>query len=191
MWPWEHLAIGYLTYSLLVRLGSGTGPSAGAALAVAAGTQFPDLVDKPLGWGTSILPSGQSLAHSLLFALPVIVLVVVLARRFDRNAIGTAFGIGYLSHLPGDVFYPVLLGGEPRISPLLWPILPSGGSDPGAILAHVTDLFASFTTLLNTPAGTYYLLAEVTLLFAALLLWIADGTPGLPGLDRGEAIERG
>ena len=49
MWPWEHLAIGYLAYSLLGRLAWRRPPTVGTAITVAFGTQFPDLVDKPLG----------------------------------------------------------------------------------------------------------------------------------------------
>ena len=49
MWTWEHLAIGYLAYSLLSQLAWRRPPTVGAAITVAFGTQFPDLVDKPLG----------------------------------------------------------------------------------------------------------------------------------------------
>ena len=49
MWPWEHLTIGYLAYSLLSRLAWRRPPTVGTAITVAFGTQFPDLVDKPLG----------------------------------------------------------------------------------------------------------------------------------------------
>lgn len=180
MWPWEHLAIGYLAYSLLVRTTERRAPAAGGAIAVAIGTQFPDLVDKTLGWTTSLLPSGQSLAHSLLFAVPVILGVGILAVLVNRSTLGVAFGVGYLSHLPADVVYPALLGGDLNLSFLLWPILAPSGSQPTAVFAHVHELFAKFGTLLATPEGMYYLLFEVLLLLATLLLWVYDGAPGIP-----------
>lgn len=189
MWPWEHLAIGYLVYSLLVRTTGRRAPAAGGAVAVALGTQFPDLVDKSLGWGTSLLPSGQSLAHSLLFAIPAVALLGVLAALVDRSDLGLAFGVGYLSHLPGDVIYPVLLGGELNLTFLLWPVLAPSGSQPTAMFAHVQDLLATFAEILATPQGVYYLFFEVALLAVALGIWVLDGTPGLPRRSRGSPGE--
>ena len=65
MWPWGHLAVGYLVYSGLSRWRFGRLPGSVATLAVALGTQLPDLVDKPLAWTVNVLASGRSLAHSL------------------------------------------------------------------------------------------------------------------------------
>lgn len=187
MWPWEHLAIGYLAYSLLVRTGTGTTPAAGGAVAVAVGTQFPDLVDKTLGWAGTVLPSGQSLAHSLLFAVPFVVLVGAVTVVVDRRDLGLAFGVGYLTHLPGDVVYPAMLGGEFNLSFLLWPVLAPSGSQPSAMFAHVQELIATFLALLATPQGLYYLFFELLLLAVALSLWLLDGSPGLPLHSRDSA----
>ena len=74
MWPWEHLAVGYIAFSVMQRVGGRQGVPALAVVALALGTQLPDLIDKLLGWGIGILPGGRSLGHSLLFALPVVVL---------------------------------------------------------------------------------------------------------------------
>lgn len=189
MWPWEHLAVGYLAYSILLRATERRGPAAGGAIAVALGTQFPDVVDKSFAWLTTILPGGQSLAHSLLFAIPAIVAVGIAAALADRTDLGVAFGIGYLSHLPGDVVYPVLLGGDLNLSFLLWPILAPSGSTPTAVFAYVQELFVKFGALLATPQGIYYLAFEVLLLAVALLLWVYDGTPGLPRLSRRSSKE--
>lgn len=184
MWPWEHLAVGYLTYSILLRATERRSPAAGGAIAVALGTQFPDVIDKTFAWLTTILPGGQSLAHSLLFAVPVIIAVGVATALADRRDLGVAFGVGYLSHLPGDVIYPVLLGGDLNLSFLLWPILAPSGSNPTAVFSYVQELFAEFGALLATPQGMYYLAFELVLLFVAFLLWVYDGTPGLPRLSR-------
>ena len=180
MWPWEHLAVGYLVYSLLVHLTDGRAPAAGGAIAVGLGTQFPDLVDKPLGWGTAILPSGPSLAHSLVFALPCILGVGIVAVALDRTDLGAAFGIGYLSHLPGDVVYPVLLGGDLNLSFLFWPVTSASGSQPTAMFAYVQELFAQFTAVLATPQGAFYLAFEALLILGTLVIWFFDGAPGLP-----------
>ena len=60
MLPWGHLAVGYLAYSLAVRVRSGGPPAGLAVAALAVGTQFPDLIDKPLVSWVSVLPSGRS-----------------------------------------------------------------------------------------------------------------------------------
>lgn len=57
MWPWGHVGAGYLVYTLL-RRHTGERPAGAAVLALAVGTQFPDLVDKPLGWTVGLLPGG-------------------------------------------------------------------------------------------------------------------------------------
>lgn len=180
MWPWEHLAIGYLAYSLLVRVTERRGPSTGGAVAVAVGTQFPDLIDKPLGWGTALLPSGQSLAHSLLFAMPLLVVVLGLGVAIGRRTGAVAFAVGYLAHLPGDVAYAAMLGGDLNLDFLLWPVIPAAESQH-AMIGYVRELFAQFAAALATPQGAVYLLFEVVLVVGTLAVWVFDGTPGLPG----------
>ena len=48
--PWGHLAIGYLCLSLAIRARWRVPPQGPAVIAVAIGTQLPDLIDKPLAW---------------------------------------------------------------------------------------------------------------------------------------------
>lgn len=179
MWPWEHVAVGYLLLSVPHRVLTGRSPGDGAALALVAGTQFPDLVDKPLAWTLGVLPSGTSLAHSAFVAVPVVVVVLLVGRRVGRAWTATAFGIGYWSHLLGDVLYPVVLGGGPGYGAVLWPLVGTTRSSPPAgSVARFLSLFADLLALLATPAGTYYLLAEAALLGTALAVWVADGFPG-------------
>ena len=64
MWPWGHVALGYLFYSLYVHWRHDRPPSAPAAIAVGVGTLLPDVIDKPLAWWAAVLPNGRSLAHS-------------------------------------------------------------------------------------------------------------------------------
>jgi hypothetical protein len=184
MWPWEHLAIGYLAYSLWRRIDGPGRPSTGEALVVAFATQFPDLIDKPLGWGTTILPAGTSLAHSALVALPTALAVQALAMAAGRRRLGTAFAVGYLTHLPGDVLYPVLLGGSPKLAFLLWPLVPAAAHPPVSLLAQVGDLVNRFLEIMGTPRGRTYVLLEASLLAAALAAWLLDGRPGLDLLRR-------
>lgn len=179
MWPWEHLALGYLWYSAYTHARFGRSPDGGATLALAFGTQFPDLVDKPLAWTLTLLPSGRSLAHSLLFALPLIGIVLLVAHRSGKLQYGGAFAVGYLSHLPGDVLYPLAFGDGPSLNLLLWPLLPVDAYEAAGFFSRTTELISEFVGYLDTPAGYVYLLLEVTFLLSAALLWKRDGTPGV------------
>lgn len=179
MWPWEHLAIGYLAYSFFARHAAGHTPQTLAVVALAFGTQFPDLIDKPLGWGTTLLPSGISFAHSLLVAVPLAALAVTAASAADRADLGIAFAIGYLFHLPADAVYPLLIGGGLNWSFLLWPLVPAPEPTTVAILPFVRELADKFLAFLATPSGRLYILLELALVGGATLRWFADGTPGL------------
>lgn len=194
MWPWEHLAVGYLCYSLAVHLVASRSPGGWPVIAVAVGTQFPDLVDKPLAWSLGVLPSGHSLAHSLLVAIPVSVLVVALGWRLDRDVdapsadfgrtrVGAAFAFGYLSHLPGDALYPALVGKELNVGFLFWPVVPaveSGGSV--GLETMVRALFGRYVSELAYPTLSPYLAVELCLFLLVFLLWLYDGTPPLRAL---------
>ncbi|WP_340101288.1 metal-dependent hydrolase [Salinibaculum salinum] len=189
MWPWEHLAIGYLVYSLFVRYVAGHTPQALAVAALVVGTQFPDLIDKPLGWGTSLLPSGTSFAHSLFVAVPLAALAVTATAAVDRADIGVAFAIGYLLHLPADAVYPLLIGRHLNWTFLFWPLLPAPATTI-PIVPFVRELAGQFLAFLSTPRGRLYLLLELGLLGGAILRWYVDGTPGLGWPVESEAASR-
>ena len=196
MWPWEHLAVGYLCYSLSVRLSGRGAPRPWPVIALAVGTQFPDLVDKPLAWTVGVLPSGHSLAHSLFVALPVAALAVSVgaalgrrrggtargrddAARDDSHA-GAAFALGYLSHLPGDAFYPALVGSEPNYDFLLWPVVPVPASETSVGFAEMVRLLLGrYVERLARGELSPYLAVELGLLASVLALWVADGLPPL------------
>jgi hypothetical protein len=184
MWPWEHLSVGYLLYSTVMRTLYRRPPGDVGAVAVALGTQFPDLIDKPGGWVFGVLPSGTSVAHSAFVAVPVSLVAVAVARRRGVSEIGGAFAIGYLSHLAGDVFFSVLIGGGPAFGAVLWPLGedPSGGSV--SVLALVSRLFARWIEYLASPVGIGYVLFEIGLLAVAVAVWVRDGTPGPGALGR-------
>lgn len=179
MWPWEHVAVAYLAYSLFARVVYRRPPRGDAALVVAFVALAPDLVDKPLAWGADVLPSGRSLAHSLVVALPAIGLSARLAGR----RLGIAVAVGYLSHLGTDVVYPVALGQPPAVHFLLWPIVEQPSTDTPGLLFRARHLFASYLDFLATTRGRLYVVFEGVLLGAAFVLWLVDGRPG-PGTIR-------
>ena len=197
MWPWEHLAVGYVCYSLYCHVRHGRAPTGREALAVAFATQFPDLVDKTLAWGLHVLPSGQSLAHSLFVAVPLSLLVVVFAWRRGRSPLGVAFGVGYLSHLPGDVLWPYLTGGPLATSFLLWPLRSGPPADPSrGLLETVSYYVTNYAHEIASGELTGYVLLQLAFLSAVFLLWLFDGAPVLAELGtfaradgRGDAFD--
>jgi hypothetical protein len=185
MWPWEHFAVGYIAYSLLCRA-RGRDPNAGEVVALAVGTQFPDIVDKPLGWGTTLLPSGTSLAHSVFVAVPLSVAIVFLARRHERRRLGVAFGIGYLLHLPADVLYGAMLRGEVVVAKVLWPLVTGAAMEPTSLVGRTFELAGETAAVATATGGYPLILFEICLLSAAMSLWWSDGLPGIPRASRGK-----
>ena len=170
MLPWGHLAVGYLAYSLAVRGRTGGPPAGLAVAALAVGTQFPDLIDKPLVAWVSLLPSGRSLGHSLLFAAACGVGLWYLGRRFDRPDVASAFLFRQLAHVVADALPTALTGRWSELGFLLWPVTPAfrySGDDREL----VEYLLAELTTPPHHELGLFALAAA---------LWVADGRPGLP-----------
>jgi membrane-bound metal-dependent hydrolase YbcI (DUF457 family) len=171
MWPWGHVALGYLLYSPFARQRGGRPPTTSAVVAVGVGTLLPDLVDKPLAWSVAVLPNGRSLAHSA-FALVVLVgLAWLLATRWRprRRVPVAAFAIGYGSHLLGDGLHAVVTAQFDDLAYLLWPVLPP-------VEYPTTQSFAAhFAQLSLTPSLGF----ELALTALAILVWYRDGTPGL------------
>lgn len=178
MWPWEHLAVGYLLYSGYVHFAYGESPTTGPVLLVVLGTQFPDLVDKTLGWTVSVFPSGVSVAHSVFTAMGLSAGLVVLSRRLGHRKLGIGFAIGYLSHIPADMIYPLLLGGRLNLGAFFWPLVTATGPARGGFLANFFYYAVQFLAFLGTARGTLFLLLEITLLATAVAVWIFDGHPG-------------
>lgn len=185
MWPWGHLAVGYLVF-VVVASRSRLDRTPSMLLAVAVGSQFPDLVDKPLAWTFAILPSGRSLAHSLLVVAVLLAVAYRLAPDILSRALVTAFGIGTVSHSLSDlgptVLGGLLLGDWTQLqwtTYLLWPVLesPPYPSD-SSFLAH----FLSFRL-------DWYVLVQFGLFAVALGVWIHNGATGLTTL-RGRLLGR-
>lgn len=178
MWPWGHLGFGYLLY----RLGRRDRPEQAPALALAIGTQLPDLIDKPFAWTIPLLPNGRSLGHSLVIWVPILLGLVALTDG-RRRRIAIALAVGHLSHLAADALYPALEGQWYYVGFLGWPIVP-----PVKYAHESTGILEHFLTFQLTPYSSF----ELLLFALAALLWVRDGTPGLALVVRAvrNAIER-
>ncbi|SFG70504.1 LexA-binding, inner membrane-associated putative hydrolase [Halopelagius inordinatus] len=174
MWPWGHLAFGYVVYSLVSRVARRRAPAWPAVAFLALGTQMPDLVDKPLAWTLSILPNGRSFAHSLIFGTLIAVSIVVLLRRLDVRG-GLPFAVGYYSHLVGDVVIPVSNGDFADLAFLLWPVLPVPQDHHSSV--------SILRYILTADLTSRYLL-EMGLAGLVGLWWLVDGAPGAAELWR-------
>jgi hypothetical protein len=169
MWPWGHLAVAYLCFAAYSRYSGRRTILAVPALAVAFGSQFPDLVDKPLAWTFAVLPTGRTLGHSLPFLLVVFAVLWVVAARHDATRAVVAFAIGSLAHLAGDALYPVLDGNPEHARFVLWPLFPP-------LEYSVEQSFAAHFALVELGP---HLLFECVLFALAVVVWRADGYPGL------------
>lgn len=125
MWPWGHLAFGLLSYFVFLRLRGRQMVPPAVLLALALGTQFPDLVDKPLAWSFHLLPNGRSLAHSIFTFALLSTVLYWLGSRYGRTSEVSAFSFGYASHIVGDVFSPLMDGSLYYASFFLWPLVPA------------------------------------------------------------------
>ncbi len=170
MWPMGHLAIGYILYAVSTRLRFDEEPTDVPVLVVLFGSLFPDLVDKPLAWYVGILPTGRTLAHSLLVLVPLCTVVYLVSRYYDRVEYGIAFAIGALSHSLVDAL-PVLWDDEATGDFLLWPYW--------SVELYDESGPPTVTELLVESLSQPYFLSEFVLLAIALVLWRGHGYPGL------------
>lgn len=181
MFPWGHLAFGYLLFSPAVRLWRRRGPEALAVLALGVGTQLPDLVDKPLSWVFHLTPTGYSVAHSVFVAVPVAAVVFAALTARGRGEVGLGFAVGYLSHLVGDVLFAVALDQPYTVERVLWPVvtLPGYANEQPA-LGRTVEYIVDWAAFLL--ASESLLLPAVYLgpLVVAGVLWLVDGAPGIP-----------
>ncbi|KAA9396481.1 metal-dependent hydrolase [Haloarcula sp. CBA1130] len=161
MFPWTHAAFGYL---LLVCLGLllSRRISKAELVAVLIGTQLADVVDKPLAWWFAAIPSGRSLGHSLLIAVPLSVAVIAAAWYHSHPEVGVAFGLGYASHLLGDTYVALYYWRVEEFTFLLWPLLPAYPYDDfGGFLDFAGQLEITrpvlIAALVSAAIGTLFL----------------------------------
>ncbi|QZP39707.1 metal-dependent hydrolase [Halobaculum magnesiiphilum] len=177
MWPWDHVAVAYLAYAVYARA-RGRRPSDAAALAVVAAAVAPDMIDKPLSWWLAVFPSGRSLGHSAFTAVGVVAITGAVQRRVGAVGFTPAVAIGYVSHLLGDMAYPLLVKDTLSVEFLLWPLVPAVNDPTPAPFTYVAELFAAYLGYLTTPAGATYLVLDLVFLLGTATLWIRDGAPG-------------
>jgi hypothetical protein len=146
-----------------------TTPVGAAVLALAVGTQFPDLVDKPLAWYLGVLPSGRSLGHSIFTTIILLAVVHWVATRYQRRELSIAFAVGQLSHLAADSVYPLFEGDWTAVGFVLWPVLSQQGADTDKTILEV--LIESSLSLTG--------LVELLLVIVATALWVSHRAPGL------------
>jgi hypothetical protein len=192
MMPWSHLGVGYLVYSVVARVGTGETPQGGPVLALAFGTQFPDLVDKPLNWWFSVL-DGRGIGHSFLTMVPFCIAAYLIARRYDRGPLGVAFGVGILTHLPGDAWSALLTGDWGAASYLFWPLAPAPTYPSDSLADHIARIVGSLRepvraamridSVLDVVALVLGLSLRFVFVFVFVivpfLVWRQDGYPGL------------
>lgn len=160
----KHLAFGYLVYSV-VRHRRGRSPTGWTTVALLVGIAFPDLVDKSLA-AASVVGYGRSFAHSLLTATAVLAAVTRLAHRWESEELGAAFAVGYLSHLPVDMYGPLLTGYQSMDTAFLfWPV--------------VVEYSLGVPTP-ELPVGRDAVFTAV--IASALSLWLSDRLPPLSGI---------
>jgi membrane-bound metal-dependent hydrolase YbcI (DUF457 family) len=166
MLPWGHAAVGYLCYTLGFRVRNRRPPAGPAVVALALGTQVPDLVDKPLAWHLGVLASGRSFAHSMLTLAVVAGLLSLLVRNRAELAVTGALVLGWASHLLADA-YPFVLGEATCVNYMAWPLVVCPYDESHSILAHLlaVDLTASVWLELGLTA-------------IAAGIWLRDGAPG-------------
>lgn len=168
MWPWGHAAVGYLLYSVFIRRSRGQPPEGLAVLALALGTQLPDLIDKPLAWSVAVLPTGRSLGHSLL-TVALVLGVGWWVVGHGRRRYLVALGVGWVSHSVGDMVNLFAGGDFAYANFLLWPVLttPPYGTEQ------------SFAAHILVMEVTPFFVLQLGLTLLAVIVWWRDGMPGL------------
>ncbi|MUW14678.1 hydrolase [Halorubrum sp. CBA1125] len=178
MWPWGHLAVGYVAFSAFVRLGLRSRPSGRAVVVLAVATQLPDLVDKPLAWQFGVLSNGIGVAHSLLVGVPAALALGVALGFRGHPQLGAGVVIGYGSHVLGDLLFAALFSRPPILPAFLWPVYRTPVAAAPGLGAKTWQLLLDSQALLGGEMGRTYLLIEVLLLGGTVALWIRDGKPG-------------
>lgn len=180
MWPWDAAVFAYLCYSCYRHARSREAPGGWAVLVAAGAAVLPDVIDKPLSWQFGVFESGYSLGHSLFFGVPLAVVAYAFARRRGRPRLGTAFGVGVLSHDVGDALeHGVHEGLWVGLERALWPLYRFPGGDRGGFSAVTLRYFSAYLHDVVTLRPTPYLLLVGAVACVVVPLWLYDGRPGL------------
>lgn len=184
MYPPGHLAFGYLCYSLYYHIRWKQPPPGYETLVLAIGTQFPDLVDKPLAL-LGIFPYSRYVGHSLVtIALLAVLLWLVTEATPSRRELVAPFTVGAVSHSISDIA-PKMLNGKPLGNDfgwLLWPVI--GGTPSYPSPEDIAD-YCSFpgVVLLEEVLDLLIILFSGSAMFlwvaAGGIVWWYDGKPGM------------
>lgn len=120
MRPIEHLIVALFLAVGYVAAATRRLPSLKIVALASVGSQFPDIIDKPLALEVGLLPTGRVGMHSLPIAVPVWVLVLLYGWKTERLRAGIVFVIAYGSHLVADNHAALAVGHVP--SDLFWPL---------------------------------------------------------------------
>ena len=179
--PWEHAVIGYIGYSVFVHVVYRESPTTGETLVVVFASVLPDLIDKPLAWQFNVFSSGHALGHSLFFAIPLSLALLVLAWLRGQRRYGEAFAIGYLLHLPADVFPQYLLDGEFKFHRVVWPVVRDENGNGAGFREEFMDNFEGYARSIGEQVASGnpdpYLILVLGFWIFGVLLWIYDGMP--------------
>ena len=195
MLPPTHFALGYLFYSLHARGRSGEVEY--PVILIFAGSMFPDIIDKPLQLA-GVIEWGRAMGHSLLFAIPITVLIgSLLYRRTGNIDSPLAFGLGYLPQPFADgLNYPfqgTLATDFEELSFIVWPLEISGDAivETISINQTVASIIAKKPTWTAThlPGGEelnmWLRILELCIVLSGIILWIFDGKPGMTKVQSG------
>lgn len=157
--PVTHTAFAYLLYVLYAgvrRVWATDGvriPAKWGLIPIGFGSQFPDLIDKPLAYW-DVLVYGRSLAHSVFsFAIVCVSLwwvldvnprgVVSWMSRRLRVITPAAFAIGYGSHLIGDAYQGLMAGAWFDVRFLVYPLygVPRSAADQVSPWARILEMY--------------------------------------------------
>lgn len=184
MWPWDHLAFGYLLYLVLRVWKPWPQPDDLTFIVLAIGTQLPDVIDKPLAWSVGLLPSGLSLGHSMVFLGILTSLAVSVSNRYGRPELAGALITGVASHLIGDVLFALLVGSPKPYQFLFWPVIPTVTEPSVGLAPTIGELWLNYIKFLSTSRGAVYLIINLTFIVMVLTIWISNGTPGIIAVRR-------
>jgi Predicted membrane-bound metal-dependent hydrolase (DUF457). len=145
--PLSHAALAYLWYAGVVALGRRRLPTGLALAPLLVASQLPDLIDKPLAYA-GLVPSGRSVAHSLLALAAVALVTTLLCRRLARTTADPrtvrrlaqtplAVAVGYATHLAGDAYGSVRAGAYADVGFLLYPFVAAPVSPKDAVAPWV------------------------------------------------------
>lgn len=122
MRPLEHFIVAALPVTAGVLLITRQRPSSTIIGATFVGSQFPDLIDKPLAFYTGLIPTGRVFMHSLPIAIPFLCVVGAYGWQTNHRAPALAFVFAHLSHIIADTYQTVLNTPLTPSPDLFWPL---------------------------------------------------------------------